>query len=58
MFFMLVGYFPFQGSTDNQLYTRIIQAEYPTKDIKRLRSAHDLISKIFTVNPDKRITAA
>lgn len=57
MFIMLVGYFPFQGSTDDQLYSKIMKADYPTKDIKGLPTAHDLIRKIFTVNPDKRITA-
>lgn len=57
MFTMLVGYFPYQGITDDKLYAKIMKADYPTKDIKAMQSAHDLISKIFTINPDKRITA-
>jgi len=57
MFTILVGYFPFQGSSDNKLYAKITNAEYPTKDIKAMQSAHDLISKMFNINPDKRITA-
>jgi len=57
MFVMLMGYFPYKGSSDEELYRKINRAEYPNHDISLLRRAHHLISKMFTIDPDQRISA-
>lgn len=58
MFVMLVGYFPYKGNSDEELYRKINRAEYPSQDIILLRKAHHLISKMFTLDPSNRITAS
>lgn len=58
MFVMLVGYFPYKGNSDEELYRKINRADYPTQDITLLRKAHHLISKMFALDPSNRITAA
>lgn len=57
MFVMLTGYFPYRGSTDEQLYKKINSADYPKQDITSLKHAHHLITKMFTIDPEERITA-
>jgi len=57
MFVMLLGYFPFKGNSDEELYRRINRADYPSHDISLLRRAHHLIARMFTVDPDLRISA-
>lgn len=58
MFVMLLGYFPYKGNSDQQLYRKINRAQYPTQDISMLRKAHHLISKMFAIDADQRISAA
>lgn len=57
MFVMLTGYFPYRGSTDEELYKKINSADYPKQDIIILKQAHHLIAKMFALDPDERITA-
>jgi serine/threonine protein kinase len=57
MFVMLTGYFPYRGSTDEELYKKINSADYPKQDIIALKHAHHLIGKMFTLDPEERITA-
>lgn len=58
MFVMLMGYFPYKGNSDEQLYRKINRADYPTQDINMYRKAHHLIIKMFTIDTDQRISAA
>lgn len=57
LFVMLTGYFPYKGSTDDELYQKINMAEYPKQDISIFKKAANLISKIFIISPEERITA-
>lgn len=57
MFVMLVGYFPYKGNSDEELYRKINHADYPIHDIYSLKKAHHLISKMFSIDPAQRITA-
>jgi serine/threonine protein kinase len=57
MFVMLTGYFPYRGSTDEELYKKINSADHPKQDIIALKLAHHLISKMFVIDPEERITA-
>jgi serine/threonine protein kinase len=57
MFVMLVGYFPYKGSSDEELYRKINLADYPGHDISVMRRAHHLISRMFAVDASQRITA-
>ncbi len=57
MYVMLVGYFPYKGSSDDQLYKRINYADYPKQDINCYKQASHLIAKMFTIDPQDRITA-
>lgn len=58
MFVMLVGYFPYKGNSDEELYRKINHADYPFHDISSLRRAHHLITKMFVLEPSQRITAS
>ena len=57
LFVSLTGIFPFKGATDQELYKKINNSDYPKGELFSLRSASDLISKMLKVNPDQRITA-
>ena len=56
LFFMLCGYLPFQGRDDEDTAHRIMHAKYNKKDRHLSESAADLILKILTVDPKKRLT--
>lgn len=56
MFVMLTGYFPYRGSTDEQLYKKINSADYPKQEISLLKQAHHLIGKMFAIDAEERIT--
>lgn len=58
MFVMLIGYFPYKGSTDEELYRKINHADYPQHDISTMRRAHHLIARMFSIDAGHRITAA
>lgn len=58
MFVMLMGYFPYKGNSDEELYRKINSADYPAHDITYQRRAHHLITKMFAIDPNTRITAA
>ena len=55
LFVMLTGYFPYKGATDEELYRKINSADYPKHDLNKL-AAH-LLARIFTLEPEQRITA-
>lgn len=57
MFVMLTGYFPYKGATDEELYRKINLADYPKQDIANYKRAAHLITKMFIIDPDERITA-
>lgn len=56
MFVMMTGYFPYKGSTDEELYQKINLAEYPKNEITLKKPAH-LLSRMFIIHPEERITA-
>jgi len=55
LFFMLCGYLPFQGRDDEDTAHRIMTAKYNRKDRHLSPDAADLLGKILTVDPKKRI---
>lgn len=57
LFVMLTGYFPYKGATDDELYQKINLADYPKQEISLYKKALHLISKMFIINPEERITA-
>lgn len=57
MYVMLMGYFPYKGNSDEQLYRKINHADYPIQDVLLLKKAHHLLTKMFTIDPNHRITA-
>lgn len=56
MFVMLTGYFPYKGSTDEELYQKINLADYPKNEVLLKKPAH-LLSRMFIIHPEERITA-
>lgn len=58
LFVMITGYFPYRGSTDEQLYRKINSADYPKQDIMSNKKIFSLMSRIFTLDPEERITAS
>lgn len=60
LFTMLCGSFPYKGSTDQELYTRISNADFkiPTEILSRLsKEAIDLISLLFSIQAEQRPSA-
>lgn len=57
LFVSLTGNFPFKGSTDQELYKKIGESDYPKNELMFSKSGADLISKMLTVNSSERITA-
>jgi serine/threonine protein kinase len=57
LFVMLTGYFPFKGTSDEELYARINEADYPRHDpVLTKRPAH-LLARMFAPLPEERISA-
>jgi len=57
LFTMLCGCFPYRGSTDEELYGKISNAEYkvPSDVLGSLsEEAVDLLAVLFTIDADKR----
>ncbi len=53
---MLTGIFPYRGSTDEELYRKINAADHAqTEGISR--KALHLLSKMFAIDPEERISA-
>lgn len=57
MFVMLTGDFPYKGTTDQELYAKINQADYPKHDLVSYRRAGQLLAKMFAIAPEERISA-
>ncbi len=60
LFTMICGQFPYRGATDEELYTKIENADYriPSEVYESMScEAIDLLSRLFTINADERITA-
>jgi len=60
LFTMLCGQFPYRGATDEELYNKICKADYHVPlDVLSYLSVEslDLISKLFCINADERLTA-
>lgn len=57
LFVMLTGYFPYKGASDEQLYRRINLADYPKTQLVSFKRAAHLLTKMFIIDPDERITA-
>ena len=58
LFAMLCGYLPFDDKDNNELFRKIVECkiDYPEKDeIELSENSLDLINKILTPNPKKRI---
>lgn len=53
----VTGIFPFRGSTDQDLYKKINNSDYPKSELFFSKDISDLISKMLKINPDERITA-
>ena len=56
LFVMLTGIFPYRGSTDEELYRKINTADHPQPEGTSRRAIH-LLSKMFAIDPEERITA-
>ena len=56
LFHLLCGTFPFRGSNEKELFTKICNGTFQVPNNVSV-SAHNLIQKLLTVNPQKRITA-
>jgi len=60
MFVLLVGYPPFDGSTDEEIMANVVKGKYSmTGETWNLisKEAKELIKKMLTYEPEKRITA-
>ena len=60
LFTILSGQFPYRGATDEELYDKICRADYNIpKEVNEYLSpaSKDLLSKLFEIQADKRITA-
>jgi 5'-AMP-activated protein kinase catalytic alpha subunit len=55
LFALLSGYLPFEDPNTGKLYKKILAADYQLPDHVS-REAADLIGKILTTDPEKRIT--
>lgn len=55
LFVMLTGSFPFKGSTDKELYSRICSSQHPSIDYLSVQ-AQDLLRLMLTVDAGNRIT--
>ena len=53
---MLTGIFPYRGSTDEELYRKINNADHPQPEGTSRKAIH-LLSKMFAIDPEERITA-
>eukprot|EP00758_Cryptobia_borreli_P005088 Tbor_TRINITY_DN4729_c0_g1::TRINITY_DN4729_c0_g1_i1::g.16996::m.16996 len=59
LFFMVCGYLPFSGKTENETHARIMKVEYNCDNNKYLSdSLKDLLKHIFVVNPKMRYTTS
>ena len=56
LFHLLCGTFPFRGSNEKELFAKICNGTFQVPNNVSV-SAHNLIQKLLTVNPQKRITA-
>lgn len=54
LYIMLMGLYPFKGQSDSELYARICAADPSISNISQ--SASNLLARIFTSDPDKRIS--
>lgn len=61
LYLLVSGYLPFQGKTTTEVFDRILKCKYHFEH-KEFASASpeckDLISKLLTVDPQKRLSAA
>ena len=60
LFTLLSGCFPYRGSTDKELYTKIMRADYklpPEVSSALSADAINLLKKIFSIDPNRRPTA-
>ena len=57
LFTLLSGYLPFEDPNTGKLYKKILAADYKLPDHVS-REAADLLGKILTTDPEKRITIA
>ena len=55
LYAMLCGFLPFQGENDTELFNTIVECD-PEIPRELSRESRKLIKKIFTPNPNKRIT--
>ena len=55
LFALLCGYLPFEDPDTNILYSKILSADYQLAEHVSAEAA-DLLDKILTVDPNKRIT--
>ena len=46
---IMVGFFPFKGSTDEELHSKINKGEYPKAELLLNREAADLMSKMLII---------
>ena len=57
-FVVITGVFPFKGATDEELYRKIRNCEYPKHELlTNSKELSDLISKMLKVKDQERITA-
>jgi MAP/microtubule affinity-regulating kinase len=57
LFAILTGHFPYKGSSDEELYQKINGADFPKHDPALNKKTAHLLSKMFTIVPEDRITA-
>jgi MAP/microtubule affinity-regulating kinase len=59
LFVSLTGTFPFKGATDQELFKKIGDSDYPRNELSSssTKPAKDLITKMLKINSDERIKA-
>lgn len=57
LFALLCGFLPFEDPNTSSLYKKILAADYQLPNFVSKQAA-DLIARILTANPDKRISIA
>jgi MAP/microtubule affinity-regulating kinase len=51
LFVCITGIFPFKGATDQELYKKINNSDYPKTELLFSRTVSDLIGKLLKINP-------
>ena len=60
LYILLAGFPPFQGETDDDIHAKVLKGEYNIDEPELMnvtQDAKNLIKRLLTMNPTKRISA-